>query len=927
VNAAAAPVVFLFTDIEGSTRLWEQQPERMRAALAAHDALARDAVAAHGGRLVKTTGDGLHAVFADALHGLAAVLALQRAIAEPAATAGLPLAVRCGLHASDGGDQARDNDYYGRAVNRAARIMAVAHGGQVLLSAAVAQAVAGRLPAGVALRELGEVRLRDLQQPERLFQLLAPPLRSDFPALRALAETPHNLVATANRFIGRAQELAALRALLPQHRLLTLLGPGGIGKTRLSLQLARALLDDPAFADGVWWVELSPLSDAAQVPQALAAVLGVKEAPGQSLSDALADCVRERRLLIVLDNCEHLRSAVAALAKRLLAAGPGVQLLASSREALHIAGEQVVAVPALSAPAPGTALGLSALLAHDAVRLFVDRAQAVAPGWRLAEGADLAGQPDAAGAAPATAAAAAAAARADAAAVAEICHRLDGIPLAVELAAARVRALPLPALAARLRDSFKLLATTDTTVPPRQRTLRLLIDWSHDLLGPAEQALLRRLSVFAGGWTLDDAELVCADALLPADEVVEHLAALVDKSLVQPVLEGGRHGGRYQLLDTIRQYAAQRLQQAEGDDGQRAAQRRHVANRLALAEAARAQIPGPQQAGWLARLDAERDNLVAALGQAARDPQGAEDGLRLSIALRPYWLNRGLLTLGVGTAKAALGHAGALADALAPLRARALFETGHLCNFAGQSADARDCLEACLQQLRGLNNESKAAAVLQPLGTAYAALGDQARAGHCFEQALAAARAVDVPHQLTSALVALALWHSMHGRLDAAEPQFSEALAIARVQGDDEVVVVSLLNLAMVAVGRGRHWQALPLVAEALPLACQSGARVAMLGVLDLGCVLAAVAHDWPQAGQWRAAAQALAAQTGLHRDPADAAFIAPWLVLIDAQTAAAGLADPAGAHRGDALVFAADEGPLRALADWLQQRVNLATG
>jgi predicted ATPase/class 3 adenylate cyclase len=861
VSAAPPTVVILFTDIEGSTRLWEQQPERMAGALAAHDALARGAVAAHGGRLLKGTGDGVHAVFDDAADALAATLALQRAVADPANTAGLPLALRCGLHA--GADEARDNDFYGPEVNRAARIMGVAHGGQVLLSEVVAQALSQRLPDGVALRALGEVRLRDLQRTERVWQLVAPPLRVDFPPLRALADTPHNLVPPANRFIGRQHELAALRQQLAQHRLLTLLGPGGIGKTRLSLQLAHAVLDDAAHADGAWFVELSPLSDAAQVPQALAAVLGVKESAGQPLADALAACVRDRRLLIVLDNCEHLREAAAALAKRLLAAGPGVRLLASSREALHIAGEQVVPVAALSAPPRGAALTLPALLAHDAVRLFVDRAQAVAPGWQLADD-DTAG----------------------AAALAEICQRLDGIPLAVELAAARARALPLPALAARLRDSFKLLTTTDETVPPRQRTLALLIDWSHDLLSADEQCLLRRLSVFAGGFALEDAEAVCADARLSADDIVEHLAALVEKSLVQPVLDrigdGHRHSGRYQLLDTIRHYAAKRLIDAADEDAGLAVQRRHVAHRLALAEAARQHIPGPEQAGWLKRLDVERDNLVAALGQAARDADGATPGLRLSIALWPYWLNRGLLTLGVATAQAALAHMGSRAKVQAAMRARALFETGHLCNCIGQAGAARDALLECQQLLPELGNPVMLAAVLQPLGTAYAGLGDKEKALGCFQQALAVSRGAGMGGQLPSALVALAMWHHQQGQLDAAQPLFEEALVLARTQDDDDALVAALLNLATVTVSRGQAGSAGPLVAEALGLARRSGSQVALLGVFDLACVIAAASGDWVIAGTWCSVSRALMRATDLHRDPADSAFLAPWLAQID---------------------------------------------
>jgi AAA domain len=370
--------------------------------------------------------------------------------------------VRCGLHA--GVDEARDNDFYGREVNRAARIMSAAHGGQVLVSEVVAQALADGLPRGVQLLDLGLVRLRDLPRAERVFQVQADGLRQQFPALAALAATPHNLPQRLNRFIGRADALARLRDLLASHRLVTLWGPGGIGKSRLSVELGHAVLDD--FADGVWLVELAPLTDADRVAQAVAAVLGVKESTGQRLDEALADHVRDRRMLLILDNCEHVHGAAAELAKQLLGQGAGLRVLASSREVLRVAGEQAFAVPALSTPAAGQALDADQLMRHDAVRLFVDRASAALNRFQV----DAANAP----------------------AVAEICGRLDGLPLAIELVAARVRSLPVAAIAERLRASFALVATHDATVAPRQRTLQLLIDWSHDLLSPAERMLYRR---------------------------------------------------------------------------------------------------------------------------------------------------------------------------------------------------------------------------------------------------------------------------------------------------------------------------------------------------------------------------------------------------------------------------------------------------
>ena len=341
-----AITTFLFTDIEGSSALWEREPARMRAALARHDAIARAAVEDHRGEVVKTSGDGIHAAFGDPLDAVRAVVELQQALADPAATGGVSLRVRCGLHA--GVVERRDNDFFGSAVNRAARIMGAAHGGQVLVSQAVAVLISERLPTRVELRDLGTIRLRDLAHPEHVYQLVAPQLRQDFPALRSLEATPNNLPQQVTSFIGRERELSEAKELIGKTRLLTLLGVGGLGKTRLSLQLAADVMDD--YPDGVWFVELAAIADARMVAQAAATVLGVKEEAGRPVGEALMKAVKDRRLLLVLDNCEHVVDACAELAKDLLQAGPHLKILASSREPLHVAGETSYPMPALAVP-------------------------------------------------------------------------------------------------------------------------------------------------------------------------------------------------------------------------------------------------------------------------------------------------------------------------------------------------------------------------------------------------------------------------------------------------------------------------------------------------------------------------------------------------------------------------------------------------
>ena len=520
-------VAILFTDIEGSTVLWEQDGARMSQALAAHDALARRVVQSRHGTLVKTTGDGMHAVFDDVLDALAATVDLQQALADPAATNGVPLRVRCGLHA--GVVERRDNDYFGSPVNRAARIMSAAHGGQVLLSQAAVDGVGEMLPSTVSLRDLGRVRLKDLSSPERVYQVVHPQLRQEFPTLRSLEATPNNLPHQVTSFVGRESELVELQRLLTRTRLLTLTGSGGCGKTRLALQVAADSLE--RFPDGAWLVELAPLADPDLVPQTVASVLGLKGEPGKPIARSLVEHLEDKRLLLLLDNCEHLLDGCAQLVATLVRQCPLVTLLASSREALGIDGEQAYRVPSLSLPDLRREHTRESVARFEAVQLFTDRALFARPDFQVTEQ--------------------------NVAALASICQRLDGIPLAIELAAARVRSLSVEEINRKLDQRFQLLTGGSRTALPRQQTLRSLIDWSYDLLSDRERQVLQRLSVFAGGWTLEAAELVCAGDGVADQEVLDLLASLCDKSLV--LVEQNDEGYRYRLLETVRQYARERL--------------------------------------------------------------------------------------------------------------------------------------------------------------------------------------------------------------------------------------------------------------------------------------------------------------------------------------------------------------------------------
>jgi predicted ATPase/class 3 adenylate cyclase len=605
-------ITFLFTDVESSTRAWLRNTAAMGAALARHDALIEHLVAEHDGQVVRPRGEGdsRFAVFARASDAVAAACAVQLALVEEHWDLTEPLQVRMAAHTGEA--DLRLGDYYGPAVNHCARLRAVAHGGQVVVSAVTAELVRETLPTQVSLRDLGLHQLKDLEQPERVWQLVHPNLPADFRPLTSLSARRTNLPIELSSFVGREQAIAELSDLLASARLLTLTGPGGIGKTRLALHLAADALAN--YPHGVWLVRLDALADNDLVPAAIATVMGIREQPGRSLLETLTDAIGSSQLLLVLDNCEHLIQACAKLAEALLQACPQVQLLATSRESLNVAGEVVWHVPPLSLPEPHRPPAPEQLGEYQAVRLFIERAVAVRHGFAVTNQ--------------------------NAPAVAQVCQRLDGIPLAIELAAARVGVLSVEQLVERLDERFRLLTGGSRTASPCQQTLRAAIDWSYELLSEAERALFRRLAIFAGGWTMEAAEAVCVGNAIASEDVLDRLSSLVNKSLVNAE---ERHGAeRYRLLETIRDYARERLE-ASGEA--EAVRRQHAEHFLALAEHVAPELRGARQAQWVKRLDAEHDNLRAALHWCVEHGE-VEQGLRLGGALWRFWQMHGHLTEG-----------------------------------------------------------------------------------------------------------------------------------------------------------------------------------------------------------------------------------------------------------------------------------------
>jgi predicted ATPase/class 3 adenylate cyclase len=587
--SSAGVQTFLFTDLENSTPLWERSPQAMLSALAQHDALLKKAVEAHHGRIVKTTGDGLHATFISPVDGVAAALAGQQAITSAAWPEAVgPLKVRMGLHT--GISQERDGDYYGLDVNLAARIMGLAYGGQILLSEVTTKLVGRSLPPECTLADLGDHRLKGVAPVERIFQLCHPDLVANFPPLKSLAVFKHNLPRQPSSFIGRTQELVEIKRLIKDTPLLTLLGPGGTGKTRLVLQVAEDIIDD--YPDGVWLVELAPLTDPELVAERVASALNVQEQPGQLMLETLVEYLRRKELLLLLDNVEHLVRECAVLAEHLLKECPKIKLLVTGREALFIDGETTLQVPSLSLPDTQGAVSPEQVRASEGVQLFLERAQAVQPDFSL--------NPQ------------------NAASIAEIVLRLDGIPLALELAAARLRMLTVEQIAGRLNDRFRLLTGGRRTALPRQQTLQALIDWSWFLLDEQERVLLRRLSVFSGGWALEAAQAICGFDPLDELDVFDVLEQLVNKSLVM-VRQPPEGEARYASLESIRQYAQNKLFEAGEGEIQRD---RHADYFVALLDTFDGHGLGSDFYTWLKRFDLEADNLRAVMEWIAEDRLG-----------------------------------------------------------------------------------------------------------------------------------------------------------------------------------------------------------------------------------------------------------------------------------------------------------------
>src|SRR5579862_506194 len=568
MDRPSGTVTFLFSDIEGSTKRWERDSAAMSQALQRHDALMRESIEAHGGYVFKVVGDAFFAAFATAPGALAAAVHAQQALAATDFSSVDGLRVRMALHSGDA--EERGGDYFGPTVNRVARLLAIGHGRQVLVSASAADLLQDALPPQHELRDLGLHGLKDLSRAERVFQVCAPPLDESFPALRSLDALPNNLPVQLTSFVGREDEVLEIKGLLQRAALVTVVGPGGVGKTRCAIQAAAELLD--GLSDGVWLVDLAPIADATLVTSTIAATLNVREVPNRPLLETLIEYLAPRRLLLLLDNCEHLIDEARAATIEIVRRCPYVRIIATSREPFNAGGEQVLRLPSLAIA--------------DSIALFEDRARATDQRFTLT-GEDR----DAVGA---------------------IAARLDGMPLAIELAAARVRVLAPAQIAQRLDERFRMLTGGDKSALPRRQTLRATIDWSYDLLDDRERALFRRLSIFAGGFSVEAAAEVCSVAGETDEwDVIDSLATLVDKSLVLAEEHGDQR--RYRLLQSIREYGLERLREANEEA---ALAQRHAGFYAAFVANLRPLVDALQDEQWRAHCRSELDNLRAALDWA-----------------------------------------------------------------------------------------------------------------------------------------------------------------------------------------------------------------------------------------------------------------------------------------------------------------------
>ncbi|MEP7135675.1 MAG: tetratricopeptide repeat protein [Chloroflexota bacterium] len=923
-NSKIHLATFLFTDIEGSAKLWDQSPEKMKAALQRHHEILQEAITSNGGAVFQIVGDAFCAAFPTVLSAISAAMIAQQGLYQEQWDLPFPMRVRMGIHTGEA-EQTSDNPLLGgyasnQTLNRVARILSAAHGGQILLSLATTDLIKDSLSPNTELRDMGEHHLRNLIHPEHFFQLNISGLPSDFPPLNTLTHR-HNLPIQMTSFIGRENEKREIEEAINHHRLVTLTGSGGTGKTRLSLQVAEDLFKQFEY---LWFVELAPVSNPDNIPQTILSVIGLSEQQGKTTQELISGYLQDKKTLLILDNCEHLIEACATISYSLLNHAPELKILASSREALGVKGEKIWHVPSLSLPDLNHLPEFDELVQYEAIRLFTERATLVKPNFT--------------------------ATKENASAIAQTCSRLDGIPLAIELAAARIKALSVDQIAARLDDRFRLLTGGSRTALPRQQTLRATIDWSYNLLSEPERALLRRLTVFSGGWKLEAAESVYSEAGSDLD-AFDLLSQLVDKSLVS------QNDSRYRLLETTRQYAHEKLLDS-GED--QALRNRHLSYFLDLAKQADKEIHGPHQVEWLDILETEHDNYRAALDwcitsgnfESALYLIGSFSDLGRFWSVRGYfsearnWFNKvstspdiTLYPLAYATAlngisfiaflqsdfvtahtlaeesqriceplgkDGELGLAGALlAIGLATLNwdnatiarvktcfeqaaaiyqahgyqwelAFALFRQGVVARICSNHAKAQLFLEDSLRIFRKLDDAFGLGRVYREMGSLFSEQGDYHQARRMYEQGLSYDKKLHFQHAMSTSLDTLGILCRMQGDYDQAEVYLEESSMICREfnLSDD----VSPFYLGCVNLHRREYTAAKTRLIEFIKINHKLGIQYQVgEGLIGLAAVAAGL-HQYDRAARLAGAGQAVHDAIAFVTDPNDRIEIGPLL-------------------------------------------------
>ncbi len=818
-------VTFLFTDIAGSCRLWERDRVGMSDALKLHDDELRSVFESCGGYVFKSVGDALCAAFSLAPQALSAAIEAQictRALfpANSADEDAIRIEVRMAIHTGDAIE--RDDDYFGPSVNRVARLRDVGHGGQILLSQASQLLVREALPDGCRLRDMGLHRLRDLHHEEHIYQVVAAGIDGDFAPLRTLENLPNNLPSLLTSFIGREREISQVSAATRNGRLVTLTGAGGCGKTRLALHVGADLLDE--FADGVWLVELAGIAEPSAVASAVAAAFRIPRDLGGGIADLLRDHVGGQTALLILDNCEHLLDASADIVRAILKSCPNVKILATSREALALAGEAAIRVPPLSMPPADKSHTLKKLHQFEAVALFRERAQLCDSTFCLTKQNSLA--------------------------VVQICRRLDGLPLALELAAAYVDVLTPEQIAQHLDDRFRLLVSGARGAEGRHQTLRATIRWSHELLSGDEQSLFRKLAIFSGGWSLEAAATVCSGEIPDSLGAVQGLRTLVAKSLV--VAEDQGTEKRYRMLESVREFGMERLR--ESAELQQTATS-HLFWFSRLVARAEPELHGKGQKEWLQRLESEHDNLRSALQTGIEAVSTAETALAMAASLWSFWHFRGYAQEGRVWLDRALS---ACPTAPPTLRSKALNQAGNLALNRGEYASARDLHEHALVIRRTHGDRLGEAGSLNNLGIASANQGDFGAARDYYEQSEHIYRELGDSQRLAQVLINLGAVATDTKNWQAARDHLHESLELLD-SSDDRLMIASVLSNRGIAERRsGDLASARESLAQALEIRFEH--------LDERGCctVIAQLALTAVQAKDFQHAARMLGAYTSL---------------------------------------------------------------